>query len=161
MNKTTKLNGPIRALFKSKAKEKLEGRGSIRARELNKERTKVLEQFESLAEVKPLLAGYRDALQKRDEAQKVANEWCAKLKAIAGVEYGNHGGFSYLCSKAGTNLKATELAKQYDSIGDEIKRARDCRCQVGDSPELLEFLAQLSLCKTIGDADKLLEKLAT
>jgi hypothetical protein len=42
---------------------------------------------------------------------------------------------------------------------EKIIHENACACHIGDSPEVLEFVAKLSLAKTVGDAEALLAAL--
>lgn len=150
MNKTVKLNGPIRSLYKSKAKEAIEASGKSKATPLIKERDAILKTVVAYPVVKKLVSKW---IVTHAEADRIATEL---YKMGIAVNSGTNPSFAYKITDksrfSAENIKYKKLDKQIDELS-------ACRCHTGDSPELLEFAANLSLCKTVGEADALLAKL--
>ena len=150
MNKTTKLNGPIRALFKSKAKEKLEELAKVKVDPAKKEINETLAQIAAIKDVAALVREHNMHVAKARNAG-------AKLYGM-GIQPNEDGSVSLRYSvEKGSRFYSSFVRKQELERG--IKEASSCQCKNGDSPELLEFAANLSLCKTVGEAQALLEKI--
>lgn len=146
MNKETKLNGPIRALFKSKAKEKLELIEKTKVSPLQKERDEILKRIVANPDVSKLVSKHKSLV-----AQVVA-----VARELQSMGLSESGSFSYHVE---SKHRFSGEHKRFKALKDEIEMASACKCQTGDSPEMLEFAANLSLCKTVGEAENLLAKI--
>lgn len=160
MEKTVKLNGAIRALYKSKAKERIAGKGSELSRTAKERLPKIIQEIEAHPDVKPLvaeIAAAEKAKQKADAAYSAASN---ALKVQTGAEYRDGKFHEFPTWNAHDGKPATrKLVEEYKELKRKMDKEESCACHIGDSPEVLQFVADLSLCKTVGEAETLLAKL--
>lgn len=153
MNATTKLNSAIRALYKAKAKECIVARSDKAQNAIDAQMKQIVDELHSRPVVAALVAKLAKARDVRDAAVVAYEGAELALNTVTQCEYKQDGTFAYFEHSKSPN----QANQRYSAL--QSKRTRTIAGHVKDSPEVLSFVADLSLVKTVGEADALLAKL--
>jgi len=156
MSPTTKLNSAIRALYKAKAKECIVARGDKAQNELDAQMAQIVEDIHSKPNVVALIAKLATARDARDAAVVAFEGAENALQAVTQCEYDREGKFAHFSYNT---KNISKERRRYAALQAKRTKTIECACHVKDSPEVLEFVANLSLVKTVGEAEALLAKL--
>lgn len=156
MHKSTKLNAAIRSLYKSKAKECIVKRGRQEQNNIDDQMKQIIIDLHNKPAVTALSSTLDQARKVRDAA--VAEYEAAEdaLRDVTQCEYDKNGEFAHFSYNTKTISKERQ---RYASLLSKRNETIKCACQIKDSPEVLAFVADLSLISTVGEADALLAKL--
>jgi hypothetical protein len=161
----TKINGPIRVLYKSKAKEVIANRDTRTSAAAKKRQAQIITDIEADPTVKPALQSFRKCQQAYAQANKALEVSLKQVQQLSGLHYNQHNDKvagevpSYRGYGEVIPPRFKSVLNEAHELADKVKHEGACACHIGDSPELLEFMAKLSLAKTVGDAEALLAAL--
>ncbi len=133
-----------------------------------KNRDKLAESVLNNPQVTPITKRYLSACKKVEEAHRLADQIGEELQQLGLLAYMSNKGSNPCVSvpkydkwtKATKQSPILKTLKEIEILDHKIDEHAACTCHTGEDPRILAFNAELSLVKTVGEAEALLEKVS-